>query len=448
MYDDTIAAIATPPGQGALGIVRLSGPDAWLIAGRLFSGKLDDRQAVHGYLRAPASDDVIDEALVTAMRAPATYTSEDTVEFSCHGSPLVLQRVLELVLTNGARLADAGEFTLRAFLGGRIDLAQAESVLDVIQAQTDAGLRLAVMGLRGRLSEPLGELRRDLMQVQAYLVACIDFPEDEVESQIDIDPKVVLEETETELRRLLDSADLGMIYRNGVRTAIVGRPNVGKSSLLNRLLGEDRAIVTPVPGTTRDTVEEAITVEGIPFLLIDTAGIHHTDDAVEHLGIERSRQAAERADLLLLMLDASATLTDADRQMLELADGKPALTVANKCDLPPLADLAALSGPVVYVSALTGEGIEALHEAMAQAVLGDRVTTSDAMLVTNPRHKAALSRALTHLEAARGSLRAGVPEDFVTIDLASCLGALGEITGEGVTNDLLDTIFQQFCIGK
>jgi tRNA modification GTPase len=448
MYDDTIAAIATPPGQGGIGIVRLSGPDAWAIAGRLFSGKLQDRLAVHGYVRAPTSDDVIDEALVTAMRAPATYTSEDTVELSCHGSPLGLQRVLELVLTNGARLADAGEFTLRAFLGGRIDLAQAESVLDVIQAQTDAGLRLAVQGLRGRLSEPLGELRRNLMQAQAYLVACIDFPEDEVESQIDIDLAAVLEEAEAALRRLLESADLGMIYRNGVRTAIVGRPNVGKSSLLNHLLGEDRAIVTSVPGTTRDTVEEAVTVEGIPFYLIDTAGLHHTDDAVEHLGIERSRQAVERADLLLLMLDASATLTDADRHVLELADGKPALTVANKCDLPPLADLAAVSGPMVHVSALTGQGIDTLHQAMAQTALGDLVTTSDALLVTNPRHKAALSRALTHLEVARESLGASVPEDFVTIDLAACLGALGEITGEGVTDELLDTIFQQFCIGK
>ena len=448
MYDDTIAAIATPPGRGGLGIVRLSGADAWAIAGRLFDGKLEDRRAVHGFVKDPASDDVIDEVLVTAMRAPATYTSEDTVEFSCHGSPLVLQRALELMLACGARLANAGEFTLRAFLGGRIDLAQAESVLDVIEAQTDAGLRLAVQGLRGRLSEPLGELRRRLMQVQAYLVACIDFPEDEVESQIDIDPAAVLEEAEAELGRLLDSADLGMIYRNGVRTAIVGRPNVGKSSLLNRLLGEDRAIVASVPGTTRDTVEEAINVQGVPFYLIDTAGIHQTDDAVEHLGIERSRQAVERADLLLLMLDASAPLTDADRRVLELADGKPALTVANKCDLPPEADLAGVPGPLLHVSALSGEGMDAMQRAMAQAVLGDRVTTSDALLVTNPRHKAALERALTHLRAARGSLREGVPEDFVTIDLASCLGALGEITGEGVTEKLLDTIFQKFCIGK
>ena len=448
MYDDTIAAIATPPGQGGLGIVRLSGPDAWAIASRLFDGKLGDRRAVHGFVKDPANENVIDEVLVTAMRAPATYTSEDTVEFSCHGSPLVLQRALELMLACGARLANAGEFTLRAFLGGRIDLAQAESVLDVIEAQTDAGLRLAVQGLRGRLSEPLGELRRRLMQVQAYLVACIDFPENEVESQIDIDPAAVLEEAETELRRLLDSADLGMIYRNGVRTAIVGRPNVGKSSLLNRLLGEDRAIVASVPGTTRDTVEEAINVQGVPFYLIDTAGIHRTDDAVEHLGIERSRQAVERADLLLLMLDSSASLTDADRRVLELADGKPALTIANKCDLPPEGDLAGVPGPVLHVSALTGEGMDAMQRAMAQAVLGDRVATSDALLVTNPRHKAALERALTHLRAARGSFREGVPEDFVTIDLASCLGALGEITGEGVTEELLDTIFQQFCIGK
>lgn len=447
MYDDTIAAIATPLGQGGIGIVRLSGVEAWGITRKVFDGELQDRVAVHGFVRGK-NREVVDEVLVTAMKGPKTYTREDTVEISCHGSPLVLQQVLELVLRNGGRLANPGEFTLRAFLSGRLDLAQAEAVLDVIQAQTEAGLRLAVQGLGGRLSGPIHVIRNKVLQAQAYLTATIDFPEDEVEEQVIIDPGPLLEEAEQELIQVLEHADAGIVYKQGVRTAIVGKPNVGKSSLLNRLLGEERAIVTAVAGTTRDTIEETANIQGIPFHLIDTAGIRESVDLVESIGIARSRRAAEEADLLVIVVDGSQALEGADHVLLALAAGRSAVVVANKGDLPDGVALERLPGPSIRVSALTGAGMDGLEQVLAEAALNGAVVPSDAVLVTNPRHKAALERALESLRAARGSLDAEMPEDFITIDLTACLVALGEITGEGVTEELLDTIFQQFCIGK
>ena len=356
MYDDTIVAVATAPGEAALGIVRLSGPDAHRVLRDLFDGAVEDRMACVGRVRDPKDGSVVDEAVAVAMTAPRTYTREDTAEITCHGSPVALERIVALAIGAGARPANPGEFTLRAFLNGRIDLAQAESVLGVIEARSDAGLRHAVAGLRGRLSEPIREVRERLLHLQAYLTACIDFPEDEVESQIEIEPARIVEEAESRIVGLLDLADAGMVYRQGVVTAIVGRPNVGKSSLLNRLLGEERAIVTNVPGTTRDTVEEVARVEGIPFRLIDTAGIHGARGRVERMGIERSRAAAERADLLLAVVDVSRPLTEEDLRIAGSANGKPVVVVANKADLPAAADLADIGAPAVRFSALTGEG--------------------------------------------------------------------------------------------
>lgn len=448
MYQDTIAAIATPAGQGGIGIVRLSGPDSWNVVKKLFTGELRDHYAVHGLIRDPLTQETIDETLVTAMSRPKTYTREDSVEIGCHGSPLVLQRVLGLTLRHGARLANPGEFTLRAFLNGRLDLAQAEAVLDVIQAQTEASLRLAVQGLGGRLSGPIHAIREKVLEAQAYLTACIDFPDDEVEEQTLIDPGPVLADAEQELRKVLQYADAGIVYKHGIRTAIIGKPNVGKSSLLNRLLGEERAIVTPVAGTTRDTVEETATVAGIPFHLIDTAGIRESRDVVEQIGIERSRKAVGQADLILLVIDASNPLDEADQVLLAQVRAKPSLVIANKSDLPQIAELSKLTQPALKLSALTGDGIETLHEAMAAIALAGAVIPNDAVLVTNPRQKAALEGALEHLEAARGSIADQMPGDFTTIDLTACLSALGEVTGEGVTEELLDKIFQQFCIGK
>jgi tRNA modification GTPase len=445
MYRDTIAAISTPLGEGGIGIVRLSGAEALSIANAVFPGQLSDRQLSYGHIIDPQTGERVDEVLVSYMAAPRTYTREDVVEINCHGGPLPLQRILQLALRYGARLAQPGEFTLRAFLNGRIDLAQAESVLDVIRARTEASLRVAVLGLDGRLSSRINDLHGQLLATLAYLTARIDFPEDEVPSQDVAQP---LNEALQKLRDLIATADAGMVYRFGVKTAIVGRPNVGKSSLLNRLLREDRSIVTPFPGTTRDTIEEVANLKGVPFLLVDTAGIVHGRDVVESLGVERSRKAIGQADLVLTVIDVSQPITDADREIVALIGDKSALVVANKCDLPQQAIPEELGLETVRTSALLGEGLSHLEEKMVELALGGRIMVSDAPMVNNPRHKDALERSAKSLDQALQDLDAGMPDDFVTIHLTTSLNALGEITGETVQEDLLEAIFANFCIGK
>ena len=445
MYEDTIAALSTPIGEGGIGIVRLSGPNALAIAQKVFHRPLQDRRLVYGHIIDPATKEVVDEVLVSYMAAPHTYTREDIVEINCHGGPSPLQRVLELALRYGARLANPGEFTLRAFLNGRIDLAQAESVLDVVRAKTAASLRVAMQGLGGSLSQSLKAVRTELMCVLAYLTARIDFPEDEVAEQEIVPP---LERARIVLGQLISSADQGIVYRQGIRTAIVGRRNVGKSSLLNRLLRQSRAIVSPVPGTTRDTLEEVVNLKGVPFVLVDTAGIVQRKGLVESLGIARSRRAIEQADFVLLVLDTSTPLRSSDREIIALLSEKEVLVAANKCDLPRRAPLDNLAWSAVSVSALTGEGLDKLEERMVACVLGGKVTTSDALLVSNPRHKACLEQAEGHLEQALSSIQSQMPDDFITIDLTAALNALGELTGETVSEELLETIFSNFCIGK
>ncbi|MCL0093480.1 tRNA uridine-5-carboxymethylaminomethyl(34) synthesis GTPase MnmE [Dehalococcoidia bacterium] len=445
MYQDTIAAISTPIGEGGIGIVRLSGENACSIAARLFDKGLLDRRLVYGHIFDPETSEAVDEVLVAYMAAPHTYTREDIVEINCHGGIVPLQRILGLTLKLGARLAEPGEFTLRAFLNSRIDLSQAESVLDIVRARTQSSLRLAVEGLGGRLSRQIRSIRNELLSVLAYLTARIDFPEDEIEEQDALRP---IKKAHLELDELIEGADAGIVYRQGVRTAIVGRPNVGKSSLLNRLLRESRAIVTPIPGTTRDTLEEVVNLKGVPFVLTDTAGITHSEDVIETLGVERSRKAVEQSSLVLLVTDAGEPLNAADFEIIELLDGRTVLVVANKCDLPAQADLSSLPWPIVRTSALTGEGMSALEERMADIALGGKVVSPDAFLVTNIRHKEALGRAAQHLRQAEESLEANMPDDFVTIDLTAALDALGEITGETVSEELLDMIFSRFCIGK
>ncbi|MEE8470354.1 MAG: tRNA uridine-5-carboxymethylaminomethyl(34) synthesis GTPase MnmE [Dehalococcoidia bacterium] len=445
VYQDTIVAISTPVGEGGIGIVRLSGRDARPIAQRLFPKQLVNRRLIYGQVIDPDNGEAIDEVLAAYMEAPHTYTREDIVEIDCHSGPLPLQRILGLALRYGARLANPGEFTLRAFLNGRIDLAQAESVLDVVQAKTQAGLRLAVQGLGGRLSQQIKEIRSNLIETLAYLTARIDFPEDEVEEQDIAQP---LEKVQSALGELVANADAGMVYRQGVRTVIVGRPNVGKSSILNRLLRHSRAIVTPIPGTTRDTLEEVVNLKGVPFVLIDTAGIIDSRDEVETLAVERSQKAIEQADFALFVIDASQPLNAADRELIDFLAEKAVLVAANKCDLPSRAETGELPWLRVSTSALTGEGLTELENGMVNAVLGGRVVTSDAMLVTNPRHKEALQRAERHLAQAGRAIDDSLPDDFITIDIIAALNALGEITGETITEDLLDTIFSRFCIGK
>ncbi|MGI5916682.1 MAG: tRNA uridine-5-carboxymethylaminomethyl(34) synthesis GTPase MnmE [Anaerolineae bacterium] len=449
--DDTIAAISTPLGQGGIGIVRMSGPEALSIAQTLFvpKGRVGARirpgRMHYGHIVCPDSGRIVDEVLLAYMRAPYSYTRQDVVEINGHGGIVPLREILNLTLACGARPAREGEFTLRAFLNGRLDLAQAEAVLDVINSRTADSLHMAVGQLEGRLSQHVKEVRAGLLEVLAYLEASVDFGEEDIPPQ-PIEP--ALRRAETELASLLDETMRGMIYRQGVRAAIVGRPNVGKSSLLNALLHADRAIVTPVPGTTRDTLEETLNLQGIPLVLVDTAGIVHTRDVVERLGIERSRQSIARADLVVMVVDGSEAVTEADREVAALIGDKPTVVVRNKSDLPQVYNGKDLlpGAPAVTLSARTGEGIPALEETLAEMVFSGRVTTSAS--AGNPRHGDLFRRALTHVRDALEADATGMPADMISIDVTEAIDALGEVTGETATEDLLDTIFSNFCIGK
>ncbi|HOU23541.1 MAG TPA: tRNA uridine-5-carboxymethylaminomethyl(34) synthesis GTPase MnmE [Anaerolineae bacterium] len=463
--DDTIAAIATPIGEGGIGIVRLSGPQSASILRRVFSpgrearagrdARLESRRLTYGHVVVPENGETVDEVLAVFMAAPRTYTREDVAEIHCHGGVVPLRRTLELVLRSGARLARPGEFTLRAFLNGRTDLAQAEAVLDVVRARTEASARIAVGQLEGRMSEPIRQARSALLHCLASLEATLDFPDEDVNASSQgatgsLNLPDALHQTAQLLGDLLSQADQGLVYRQGVRAVIVGRPNVGKSSLLNALLRYDRAIVTPLPGTTRDTVEETLDLSGVPFCLVDTAGIAESHNPLDQLGIERSRSALINADLVLFVVDGSEPLTAEDRALDEELRNRSVLVVVNKADLLQLADCANIVPDAVHVSvsALTGSGLTDLEQAMTDAVLAGQVLVSDRAVVSNPRHKEALSRALARLSAAIEGLSSGVPVDLLASDLRQAAGALGEITGESVDEDLLSTIFGDFCIGK
>ena len=443
-YDDTIAAIATPPGVGGLGIVRLSGPDAFAIGLRIFrpahplseSASPPSHQLLYGHVVDPASNTVIDEALVAFMRAPRTYTREDVVEISAHGGPLVLRRILELALAAGGRTAQPGEMTLRAFLNGRMDLAQAEAVMALINAETDAGHRLALRQLQGELSAEVGAARRRAMDALVRIEASIDFPEEEAPPPDPVELANMIDGARLLIERLLAGADRGRVLREGLRVALVGRPNVGKSSLLNALLRTERAIVTPVAGTTRDTVEEKALIGGLAVQLVDTAGLTPSDDPVERIGVERSRAAARSADLLLLVLDGSEPLTPLDETVAaELGElthgesGRPAILVLNKADLPrQLSDETAQAlwpdAPLVTTSTLTGDGLAAVEGQIAALALGGTAQAGD-VLVSSARHKDALRRGLEHIQAAEVTLGDGLPLDFVAIDLrAACQSLL------------------------
>jgi tRNA modification GTPase len=456
--DDTIAAISSPIGEGGIGIVKMSGPEVLPILRAVFvpaKGPASDHYSwepvshhlYHGRILDPQTRETVDEVLVSYMKAPRTYTRQDVGEINCHGGVVPLRRVLELTLRSGARLASPGEMTLRAFLLGRLDLAQAEAVLDVVRARTEAALRVAVDQLDGRLSLEIGEVRAELVGVLAYLEAAIDFSEDEIPERDITGP--LLEALHT-LEHLIRGAERGMIYRQGIRAAIVGRPNVGKSSLLNGLLRTSRAIVTPIPGTTRDTLEETVNLQGVPLVLVDTAGIAHSKQLVEQLGIERSRQALASADLALLVVDAHEPVRDADRQIAKLIGMKPAILVVNKTDLPVRSRFGDLlpSARRVELSALTGEGLAELEQAIVELIFSGEVIASNTALVTNPRHKQALEAALGHVRSAMQADGDGSPVDLIAIDLTAAVNALGEITGETATDDLLEIIFSEFCVGK
>ncbi len=477
MQNDTIAAIATPPGIGGIGVVRVSGPEAFAFVHPLLrqpGGSTDippSHLLTYGLIVDPAMEEIVDEVLAAFMCAPRTYTREDVVEIQGHGGPLVLQRILRLVLAQGARMANPGEFTLRAFLNGRLDLAQAEAVMDLIDAQTEAGQRLAMQQLRGHISTQLQEARQSILAVVARIEASIDFPEEEVPTPQPEELRSLITIGLRQVDALLAGSEQGRLYRQGLRTAIIGRPNVGKSSLLNALLRSERAIVTPIAGTTRDTVEEVTNLRGIPLHLIDTAGITPSEDPVEQMGVQRSRSAAESADVVLLVFDGAEPLTGQDRQVSEelkimgfgggadttlqasTVRGRPVIVVINKADRERRLEIEKVhsmwpGAPFVVTSTLSGEGLPELEETVANLVLAGKTLHSESALVTSARHQEALRLAAEHLQASIVSLDRGLPLDFVSIDLRAAYDALGEITGETASDDLLDKIFSEFCIGK
>jgi tRNA modification GTPase len=453
---DTIVAIATPLGEGGIGVVRLSGPAALSIGARLFRGAVDadpEQFASHtvhlGRAVEPESGETIDTALFTPFRAPHSYTGEEVVEISGHGSPRALLRLVEAAQRLGARLAEPGEFTRRAFLNGRMDLAEAEAVADLIRARTDASLRIATRQLEGRLSTIIRAIRADLVTLLAEIEAAIDFPDDvEPPASPEIAARVTTALASAE--RLLSTADAGRLFREGAAVVIAGRPNVGKSSLLNALLRESRAIVTEVPGTTRDVIEEAVNIRGIPLRAIDTAGLRDTTDVVERLGVERSHREIKAADLVLWVVDLSEPITEEDRRIGDQFRGRPFLLVANKADLPFRLDphqLVASGAPVIRTVAPTGDGIEALEDAIAARLLGTGVSSED-VLVSNARHRARLESAAAALRQAVATVEAGFEQAMLAIDLKIAAEALGEITGESVTEATISEIFARFCVGK
>ena len=452
----TIAAIATAivPQQGSVGIVRLSGDCALKIAATLFRAPgrqiWESHRILYGNIRHPKTQEMVDEALLLIMKAPRSFTREDVVEFHCHGGIVVVQQVLQLCLENGARLAQPGEFSLRAFLNGRLDLTQAESISDLVGAQSPAAAQSALAGLQGKLAQPIRKLRATCLDVLAEIEARIDFEEDLPpldEAQTCLEIKHIL----NELSRILATADRGELLRSGLKVAIVGRPNVGKSSLLNAWSKSDRAIVTDLPGTTRDVVESQLVVGGIPVQVLDTAGIRETEDKVEKIGVERSRAAAKQADLVLLTIDAESGWTEGDSEIYEQVKHRPLIVIINKIDLvntiPELPFSSAIH-PIITAAAALERGIEELETAILDTVSGGNLQAANSDLAINQRQAAALTRAKISLEECQETISNKLPLDFWTIDLRGAIQALGEVTGEEVTESVLYRIFSRFCIGK
>jgi tRNA modification GTPase len=451
----TIAAIATAivPQQGSVGIVRVSGLEAIPIAKTLFHAPgrqvWESHRILYGYIRHPQTRQLVDEALLLIMQAPRSYTREDIVEFHCHGGIMAVQQVLQLCLENGARLAQPGEFTLRAFLNGRLDLTQAESIADLVGARSPQAAQTALAGLQGKLAQPIRQLRIQCLDILAEIEARIDFEED----LPPLDDKSIISEVErisAEIAKLLATADQGELLRTGLKVAIVGRPNVGKSSLLNAWSRSDRAIVTDLPGTTRDVVESQLVVGGIPVQVLDTAGIRVTEDQVEKIGVERSRHAAQAADLVLLTIDASAGWTIDDQEIYAQVKHRPLILVINKIDLAAAetVEYPREISQVVKTAVAQNQGIAALETAILEQVQAGKIQAADMDLAINQRQAAALIKAKTSLEQVQATIDQQLPLDFWTIDLRGAIHALGEITGEEVTESVLDRIFSRFCIGK
>jgi len=456
--EETIAAIATPPGVGGIGIIRVSGPEAEDICRKLFRPRkstthLQSHHLYHGEIISPRTDAVIDEVLVSVMRKPHTYTGDDTFEINCHGGPLILRDVLEAVVNAGARLAGPGEFTRRAFLNNRIDLSQAEAVMDLITARTERGRDMALSHLRGGLSLKIREIRDTLVDVLAHLEIAIDFTEEDIHPESDEGLTRKIRAVASDIRGMLATYREGKLHREGFSVVITGKPNVGKSSLLNRLLGQRRAIVTGTPGTTRDFIEETVSIRGIPVVCTDTAGIRECSEEVEREGIDFVWQKVSSADLVIILLDGSSPLTGEDRDIVEGNRERPAMVVCNKNDLPhALTDEACRvlrpEGAPLWISAKFGEGIEELKERIYDVATAGEQAAASEWVVTNLRHKQALEKAGEQLAKAEEGVEKGLSPELPAFDVREALDALGEIVGETTNEEILDRIFSEFCIGK
>lgn len=457
MIEDTIAAISTPLGEGGIGIVRITGENSIDIADKVFKGKkkvseLKSHTINHGKVIDPVDGNMVDEVLLSVMRKPNTFTREDVVEINCHGGILPLKQILSIVLDNGARLAEPGEFSKRAFLNGRIDLAQAESIIDIIKSKTEKSLSIAVNNLEGSLSEDIKSIRTLLTNILARIEVNIDFPDEDPEAHIDTDELADrLEKIIVEIDRLLKSAGKGKIFREGLKAVIVGKTNVGKSSLLNCLLEEKRAIVTDVPGTTRDVIEEMLNFGGIPLKIIDTAGIRKTEDTVEKIGVERSRKSIREADLVIVVLDGVRGLSEEDMEIIKIIKNKKHIFLVNKIDLVDDSVIDKFENKLgekcIPISAKKGSGLENVEAKIKEIVESESHKVGEA-LVTRSRHERALKDAREYLKESLKGIKEDVPFDIAAIDVREARNHLGEITGDTVSEDILDKIFSEFCIGK
>lgn len=458
---DTIAAIATAPGEAGIGIVRLSGKEAVNIADKIFRGKKDislknreTRKSHYGHIIDPENDKTIDEVLIVYMKAPYTYTTEDVVEINCHGGIISVRRILEIVLNNGARIAEEGEFTKRAFMNGRIDLTQAEAVMDLISAKTDSSFDVSLNQLEGALSKEVRVLRESVLKMLAQIEATIDFPdEDDVEEMA---YEKMQEEGEfifKTIERLLSTAYSGKIIKEGLKTIILGKPNVGKSSLMNAILRENRAIVTEIPGTTRDIIEEYVNLNGIPLRIVDTAGIRETEDIVEKIGVDRAKELVHKGDLAIVVFDASEEISDEDKNIIELVKNKKSIILLNKTDLKIKTSIETLKNylpnkTILNTSMLKGEGLEKLEKTIKDMFFKGDVKINDSIIINNVRHKDLLLKAKKNIEEALESIEMNMPIDCIEVDVKECYDNLGEINGDTVGEDIIDRIFSDFCIGK
>ena len=457
MYDDTVAAVATAMGEGGIGIVRISGERALEILNKVFcsvkKSPVENRKLTYGFVEDNFTGEKIDEVMAVYMKAPHSYTAEDVVEIQCHGSIVSLRKILALVLKNGARLAEPGEFTKRAFLNGRLDLSQAEAVIDLIKAKSDKTFDVALSQLEGSFSKKIKEIRADLVDILVNITVNIDYPDEDIEVITYENLISGLAAVKMKVDSMLATADTGRILREGLNIAIIGKPNVGKSSLMNALLRETRAIVTEIPGTTRDTIEEALTIRNIPVKLTDTAGIRHTDDVIEKIGIEKSKESFNKADLIIFMVDNARPLDDEDREIIEYIGDRKVIVIINKTDLESRLNRneieEKLPGAIIIEAAVAkDQGISILEDEIEKLVFDGRVKQNDSMMVTNVRHKALLEEASSALKDASSMAEAGEALEFLEIDVNRAYEALGEIIGEAVNENIINEVFARFCLGK